>query len=233
MATPFPDTLRFLEADHARALRAVVLLALLLLVAWGFWFAFGHISVVEPSLTATLQGEGAATIAAPAGGQITTLRVASGQHVQAGELLLTLATEDGPRRVRAPASGYMRQMARLSLGSDVRAGDSLGIIIAPGPLRVVATFPADTLGRIQPGQPARLQIERRSAAPRSVAARVREVVQDSQSRQIRVVLALAAEPEAINALQHGLPARVDVEVEQVAPAALILRAIGQRRVGEQ
>jgi multidrug resistance efflux pump len=176
-------------------------------------------------MTALLQVEGAAMVAAPQGGQITAMRVASGQAVAAGDLLFGIETEAGHTRVRAPATGQVQQMAELTLGSDVRPGDILVVIVPPGALRVVAHFPSDILGQVQPGLPARLHVDSTVGIVHTIPATVAQVVQDSQTRQVRVVLTLPPDQDIPLELPHGLNGRVDIDVAQVAPAMLVLRTV--------
>jgi membrane fusion protein (multidrug efflux system) len=117
-------------------------------------------------------------------------------------------------------------MAELFLGSAVRPGDILGVIVPPGTLGVIATFPPSALSHMQPGLPARLRVDSTVGVVHSVPATVTQVVQDSQTRQVRVRLALTSSQDS-TVLQHGLSGSVDVAVEQVTPATLVLRAIGQ------
>jgi hypothetical protein len=45
--------------------------------------------------------------------------------------------------------------------------------------------------------------------------------------RVRVELALTGRPAGMR-LQHGLPGRVEIEVERLSPAALVMRAAGLR-----
>jgi membrane fusion protein (multidrug efflux system) len=57
---------------------------------------------------------------------------------------------------------------------------------------------------------------------------VSSVAGDPQEGQIRVELALDRMQATSLPLQHGLPAEVDVEVERVSPAVLVLRSVAAR-----
>jgi membrane fusion protein (multidrug efflux system) len=57
---------------------------------------------------------------------------------------------------------------------------------------------------------------------------VSSVAGDAQDGQIRVELALDETQVAALPMQHGLPAEVDVEVERVSPAVLVLRSVAAR-----
>jgi membrane fusion protein (multidrug efflux system) len=111
----------------------------------------------------------------------------------------------------------------------VRQGDTLGVVLPAGALRVVASFlPAVALGRVRTGQPARLRLDGFPWAQYgSLAATVTSVATEARDGAIRVELHLpAATPTAIP-LQHGLPGAVEVEVERISPATLVLREVGK------
>jgi multidrug resistance efflux pump len=64
------------------------------------------------------------------------------------------------RSIRAPVDGRLGEVANLRVGSVVREGDKLAAIVPTGQLRIVASFlPPDALGRIRPGQHARMRLE--------------------------------------------------------------------------
>ena len=64
------------------------------------------------------------------------------------------------RVIRAPVSGEIAEAATIKPGAFLTEGMRLGAIVPDGRLRVVAEYrPASALGRIRPGQPARLRLE--------------------------------------------------------------------------
>lgn len=95
-------------------------------------------------------------------------------------------------------------------------------------LKGVALFAPDALGRIEPGQPAQLH-PRGSTRPTygSFPAVVDRVLGLDESGQVRVELTLGLEPGTAPALRAGQPATVEIEVERLSPAALVLRAAGR------
>jgi len=133
-------------------------------------------------------------------------------------------------RLRAPIAGRLGDVADIQPGAVVRQGDLLGVVLPVGALRVVAHFlPAVALGRVQPGQPARLRLEGFPWAQYgSVAATVSSVANEARDGVIRVELRLVSEALTAIPLQHGLPGTVEVEVERASPATLVLRGVGQR-----
>jgi membrane fusion protein (multidrug efflux system) len=133
-------------------------------------------------------------------------------------------------QVRAPITGYLGDVATLQPGAVIRQGDILGVVLPEGALRVVAHFlPATALGRVQPGQPARLRLDGFSWAQYgSLPATVSSVATEARDGVIRVELQLPPETPTAMPLQHGLPGTVEVEVERISPANLVLRAMGAR-----
>jgi membrane fusion protein (multidrug efflux system) len=142
--------------------------------------------------------------------------------------LALLAHTIDQTRVRAPITGHLGEVAALQPGAVVRQGDTLGVVLPAGVLRVVASFlPAVALGRVQPGQPARLRLDGFPWAQYgSLAGTVTSVATEARAGVIRVELSLPPAPATAIPLQHGLPGTVEVEVERVSPATLVLRAAG-------
>ncbi len=133
------------------------------------------------------------------------------------------------RSVRSPVNGVLGDVSPLRPGSYVQAGERLATVVPAGPVRVVAEFePLRALGRIRPGQAARLRLE---AFPwteyGTVSLRVRRVASETRNGTVRVELELYGAPSRSIPLQHGLPGRVEVEVERVSPLTLLLRAAGR------
>jgi membrane fusion protein (multidrug efflux system) len=132
------------------------------------------------------------------------------------------------RVVRAPISGTIAEIAPLKPGGLVGPGDRVCTILPDGEVRVVALFPPSVaLGRVRPGQSARIRL---AAFPwtqyGSASARVTTVAGELQDGQIRVELALDRNEVSSLPFQHGLPAEVNIEVDRASPATLVLRSIG-------
>jgi uncharacterized membrane protein (UPF0127 family)/multidrug resistance efflux pump len=125
------------------------------------------------------------------------------------------------RYIRAPVAGRLGEVATLQVGTVVREGARLGAVVPPGMLKIMTDFlPPAALGRIQPGQPARLRYGAVSATVASVASEVRD-------GWVRVELAVRPDAAPPIPLQHGLPGTVEVEVDHVSPATLVLRTAGR------
>jgi membrane fusion protein (multidrug efflux system) len=158
--------------------------------------------------------------------ELTRLR---GQTATATSAIKRLENEIERRRIRAPIAGRLGEVAELRIGGFVAEGQKLGAIIPTGRLRVVAEFePSSALGRIRRGQPARLRLVGFPWTEYgSTGAIVDKVASEVRSGTIRVELSI--QPDAASAVpfQHGLPGAVEVEVERVSPATLVLRAGGR------
>lgn len=133
-------------------------------------------------------------------------------------------------QLRAPVAGRIGDLVTLKVSEVVSAGQHLGTIIPSGDLHVVAEFaPHRALGRIRSGQPAKLRLEGFSWVQYgAVPATVSRVGSEPSGGTIRVELRLD-DPDAFPVeLSHGLPGIIEVEVERISPAALVLRAAGNK-----
>jgi membrane fusion protein (multidrug efflux system) len=142
-----------------------------------------------------------------------------------------LRLEDDLRRrtVRAPVTGRVGEAApEFRVGSVVRAADRLGAIVPTGSPRAVALFPAAAVGRIRPGQPARLRLDGFAWTQYgTIPAVVAEVGNEPSDGRIRVELSLRPGLVTPIPVGHGLPGSAEVAIEQVTPAHLVVRAAGQ------
>jgi membrane fusion protein (multidrug efflux system) len=159
-----------------------------------------------------------------------TLEQLEGQKAEEQAAIEALAHDIELKSVRAPVSGKLGEVAALPVGSVVAKGGRLGAIVPPGPLRVTADFsPAVVLGRVCPGQSARLRLDgfpwvEYGMLPLTVVSVGSEV----RDGKVRVELEIAGGAPVAIPMQHGLPGSVEVEVERASPAELILRAVGRR-----
>ncbi len=137
----------------------------------------------------------------------------------------TLAQEIERKTVRAAASGRLGKAAPLQLGAFVKEGDSLGAIVPKGALRVVAEYlPQEVLGRVRAGQIARLRLDGFAWTQYgSLPATVVTVGNEAQGGRVRVELSVQTEATRIP-VEHGLPGTLEVEIDRVSPATLLLRA---------
>lgn len=152
-----------------------------------------------------------------------------GQLATSAATIRRLEHEIDKRRIRAPTAGRLGEVANLRIGAVVHEGDKLGAVVPSGTLKVAAEFlPSAALGRIRPGQPARLRLHGFPWAQYgSISAAVASVASEVRGGRVRVELFVRPNPASPIPFEHGLPGTVEVEVERVSPAMLALRLAGQ------
>jgi membrane fusion protein (multidrug efflux system) len=152
----------------------------------------------------------------------------------AGSATLERLEHEGQRRrLVAPIAGTIAEISTVRAGGVLQEGDKIATIVPSGALRIVAQFlPASALGRVREGQHARLRLDGFPWTQYgSVTATVASVASEVRDGLVRVELDVDPDTPAAMPLQHGLPGSVEVEVERLSPAALVLRAAGQRLTG--
>ena len=150
-----------------------------------------------------------------------------GQRATTAATISRLQNEIERRTIRAPASGQLGEVTTSREGAVVSAGDKLGTVVpSAGALKIVAEFPPDALGRVRAGQGARMRL---TSFPwtqyGSLPAVVTRIAGEVRDGKIRVELSVSGDAPSSIPLQHGLPGTVEIEVEQVSPATLLLRTV--------
>jgi membrane fusion protein (multidrug efflux system) len=156
------------------------------------------------------------------------IRRLEGDKTTAASSIARLQYEAERRKIRAPISGRLGEVATLRPGAVLEERDKIGSIVPHGKLRIVAEFPAAAaMGRIRPGQSARLRLKGFPWAQYgSISGRVSTVANEIRDGTVRVECDLVRDAPADFPAQHGLMGTVEVQVEEVSPAALVLRAAG-------
>lgn len=159
-------------------------------------------------------------------------REAANLHGQIELLIATIArlTQNIEEHlIRAPISGEIGEVAPFGVGSFVDIGKILGQIVPSGKLKVVADFvPARVLGRVYPGQSARMRLDGFPWAQYgSIAVKVSRVASEIRDGRVRVEFLPDSTNDSNQLLRHGLPGTVEIEIELTTPALLVLRAAGQ------
>ena len=96
-----------------------------------------------------------------------------------------------------------------------------------GSATVVAEFAPALQGRLQVGQTAQLRLDSYPWLQYgTVPAIVTDVPRQTRGEVLPVRLALQPRPDQVSILQHGLTGTLEVEIEQVSPLLLLLRAAG-------
>lgn len=162
------------------------------------------------------------------------LAVLQGEVQTRRATIARLRFEIEKHRIVAPIAGRLGEVSLLRVGSVLKEGDRLCTVVPPGGVKVVADFlPAGAVGRVKAGQSARLRMDGFPWAQYGIiAAEVMAVSSEPRNGQIRVELRLGQTGPTPIPLQHGLPGSVEVEIERVSPATLVLRAAGQLLSGE-
>jgi membrane fusion protein (multidrug efflux system) len=156
-----------------------------------------------------------------------------GEAAVAEAAIRRLEHEIARRAILAPVAGRVGEALDLRPGAVVREAERLGAVVPEGEARVVGRFPAAAAGRIRAGQPARVRLEGFPWAQYgTLPATVAEVGTEPSEGLFRVEFTLAPGEASRVPREHGLPGTVEVAVEEVAPAVLVLRAAGHLLYGE-
>lgn len=150
-------------------------------------------------------------------------------ELQAAEVEQAKLREQLARHVvRAPVAGVLGQVQAPRLGSMVETGQTVAVITPEGGLAIVADFaPVDVVGRVRVGQPARMRADGFAWTQYgTLAARVAAVSGEAEGGLVRVTLAISEPERTPIPLRHGVTGAVEIEIEQVSPATLVLRAAG-------
>lgn len=151
-----------------------------------------------------------------------------------GDLAMTRATLNRLRIdierhiVRAPVAGHVGDVIPLPVGAYVAEGQRLATVVPGGEIVLVGEFsPSLTLGRVRESQSGRLRLD---AFPwtqhGTLPVKVAQVATEVRDNLVRVEFALTPDAMKSGVVQHGLLGTVEVAVEQLSPATLVMRAAG-------
>ncbi len=132
------------------------------------------------------------------------------------------------RTIRAPAAGRLGNITALQVGDVLKAGDVLATVVPGEEIQVVAELPPqDAIGRVLPGQRARVRVAGFSWTQYGMLdAVVKQVASEPHDGTARVELVIRHASASRIPVQHGLPSSVDIEVERVSPWTLLVRSAG-------
>lgn len=152
-----------------------------------------------------------------------------GEELITQTLMATLQQSIDNHTIFSPVSGKIGEMIPLQVGSYVTAGDKLGSIIPYSDLKIVADFPpSSVIGRIKVGQTASMRLDAFPWAQYgTLKAKVSRVGSEIRDNQVKVEFIPEITSDSMIVLQHGLPGYIEVTIEQLSPAVMILRAAGQ------
>lgn len=138
------------------------------------------------------------------------------------------AHEAERRRLVAPTDGRLGQVQPLRAGAVVSEGQVVGLVVPAGNPRAIALFPVSAVGRLQPGQTARLRIDGFPWTQYGLLlGAVTAVGNEPVDGRVRVEVALDPGSAPHIPREHGLSGAGEVEVERASPATLVLRAVGR------
>lgn len=142
--------------------------------------------------------------------------------------ILSLHEEIRRRIIQAPTDGKIGEVFNVAPGSVLDANTAFGSIVPEGDLKITAHFdPASAWGRVQVGQQANLSFTGFSRIEYgTIPVEVTAVAQEVREQGWRVELQLLPNTETTIPLQHGLEGSVEVCVERISPATLLLRLVG-------
>ncbi|HWN71583.1 MAG TPA: HlyD family efflux transporter periplasmic adaptor subunit [Haliangium sp.] len=149
--------------------------------------------------------------------------------LQAAEVQRAKLREQLARHVvRAPVAGVLGQVQAPRIGSMVETGQTVAVITPEGGLTVVADFaPLDAVGRVRVGQRARMRADGFPWTQYgTLAAHVSAVSGEAEGGLVRATLTIADPERTPIPLRHGITGSVEVEIEEVSPATLLMRAAG-------
>lgn len=131
------------------------------------------------------------------------------------------------RKLRAPIAGKLGNIAALQVGDVLKPGDLVATVVPGEDVHAVALFaPSDAVGRVVPGQKARMRLDGFAWTQFGMLeGEVSHVASEPYDGAIRVELLVRPDSAASIPVQHGMPGTTEVEVERVSPWTLLLRAV--------
>jgi membrane fusion protein (multidrug efflux system) len=139
-----------------------------------------------------------------------------------------LAYEIERRRLRAPIAGRIGQFEPMAVGTYLVEGQKIAGVIPNGAIRVVADFSPAILGRVRPGNPARVRLDGYPWTEYgTLSGSVARVASEARDGTVRVELSLDRDDGDLSLpREHGLTGTAEVLVERITPVRLVLRAAG-------
>lgn len=159
-----------------------------------------------------------------------------GEIARLGATIESLRNRIEDHTLRAPVAGQLGDTPELQPGSFVERGQTIGSIVPEGEVRIVAWLAAnDAAGRVRTGQSAVMRLDGFPWSQYGVLkATVASIAREPKNGNLRVDLDVDVESAGTEEmLEHGLPGRVEVQVESISPATLVLRAAGRIVSGEE
>lgn len=142
--------------------------------------------------------------------------------------IATLDHQIEQHSVRAPTGGALGGVVPLQAGAVLSRGTAVAVVIPDDRLRAVARFTPAGVGRIRPGQRARVRLDGFPWTEYgSLYGAVEAVASEAEDGLVRVEIGLDERSDSPIPVEHGLVGVAEIEVESVSPATLLLRSIGR------
>ena len=147
--------------------------------------------------------------------------------------IIDLRDQIQQRILLSPIDGVVGSLAEIAPGTLLQSGSAFGSIVPEGTLAVVAHFdPATTPGRVRTGQEATISFPGFSRVQYgTLRGKVATVAREPEEQGWRVELDLLPGSAHSIPLQHGLEGSVEICVEYVSPADMLLRLVGGKLQG--
>ena len=133
------------------------------------------------------------------------------------------------RKIVSPVDGEIAEVTGTKVGAVVQTGDKLAVLLPPGKLKIVAEFiPEAAVGRLVASQKAQLELDGFPWTEYGrVPATVERVASETRDGFVKVEFSIQQSKDSQIPLQHGMPGKIEVEIDMLTPAELILRSAGQ------
>lgn len=142
--------------------------------------------------------------------------------------IATLDHQIAQHTLQAPIAGTLGGVAPLQPGAVLTRGSVVALVIPDDRLRVVARFTPAAVGRIRPGQAVRVRLAGFPWAEfGSLHGEVEAIASETDDGLVRVECRLDAPPDSRIPVEHGLVGVVEITVESVPAASLLLRSVGR------
>jgi multidrug resistance efflux pump len=139
----------------------------------------------------------------------------------------TLEESIARHTLRARIDGRIGEIASIEPGTYVREGDRIATVLPDGGMRIIALFPpSSAFGRIRSDQHGRMLLHGFPWTQYgAIDAKVDAVAAETRDGLVRVELSVLGSKSV--PLEHGMPGTVEIQVEEVPPAVLVLRVAGR------
>jgi multidrug resistance efflux pump len=237
MSSPFAHTLRSLELDGGRGARALGLLTLVLLSGWTLWLLAARVAVTEVSEDARVEaaaGGHELSLALP--GRVRAVRVAVGDVVEAGQVLVelddretTVALELAGEQLASIDEVITRREREIAAEREVleTVEQAAGAVASEARARVDRALAATRLAEAEQAEAEHLResevgTEFEVRRSRSTSEQLRAETRELRSAGERQRFELARDSQAQLAAIVGIEGEIaELEVEQAAVRARI------------